>query len=83
MINLKIINSYKIYQKLNAQLCIKFIFQLCTSHLQVVELTDALAVNSTSVRLDWQLHVSNTEEYIEVNFQKAKNNNEFIIASYY
>lgn len=33
---------------------------------QVVELNDAMAINSTSVRLDWHLHISSTEEYIEV-----------------
>lgn len=31
-------------------------------------MTDALSVNSTSVRLDWQLHVSSTEEYVEASF---------------
>ena len=33
---------------------------------QVLELTDALAVNSTAVRLEWHLLLSNTEYYIEV-----------------
>ncbi|XP_055387445.1 roundabout homolog 2 [Condylostylus longicornis] len=32
---------------------------------KVVELIDAVAINSTAVRLDWQLHVSMTEEYVE------------------
>ncbi|KAJ6643323.1 Roundabout like 2 [Pseudolycoriella hygida] len=31
----------------------------------VVELQDALAINSTSVKLEWQLHVSSSELYIE------------------
>lgn len=35
-------------------------------NLQVVELNDALAINSTSVRLDWNLHIGGNEEYIEV-----------------
>lgn len=34
--------------------------------LQVLELTDALAVNSTAVRLEWHLLLSDTEYYIEV-----------------
>lgn len=34
--------------------------------LQIVELADVLPVNSTSVRLDWQLYVSRSEQYIEV-----------------
>ncbi|KAG5675348.1 hypothetical protein PVAND_005258 [Polypedilum vanderplanki] len=32
---------------------------------KVLELTDALAVNSTAVRLEWHLLLSNTEDYIE------------------
>ncbi|XP_031630104.1 roundabout homolog 2 isoform X2 [Contarinia nasturtii] len=32
---------------------------------KVVELNDALAINSTSVRLDWHLHINGNEEYIE------------------
>lgn len=38
----------------------------CASILQVLELTDALAVNSTAVRLEWHLLLSDTEYYIEV-----------------
>ena len=34
--------------------------------LQILELTDALAVNSTAVRLEWHLLLSNTDDYIEV-----------------
>ncbi|KAL7043131.1 hypothetical protein ACKWTF_001405 [Chironomus riparius] len=33
--------------------------------VKVLELTDALAVNSTAVRLEWHLLLSNTEYYIE------------------
>ncbi|XP_037046753.1 roundabout homolog 2 [Bradysia coprophila] len=32
---------------------------------KILELTDALAINSTSVKLEWQLHVSSSELYIE------------------
>ncbi|XP_052564036.1 protein sax-3-like isoform X2 [Culex pipiens pallens] len=32
---------------------------------KILELVDAVAVSSTSVRLEWQLHISSTEEYIE------------------
>lgn len=35
---------------------------------KILELTDALAINSTSVKLEWQLHVSSSELYIEVSF---------------
>lgn len=35
-------------------------------YFQVVELNDALAINSTAVQLDWHLHISSNEEYIEV-----------------
>lgn len=41
-------------------------FFLRNAHTQVLELTDALAVNSTAVRLEWHLLSSNTEYYIEV-----------------
>lgn len=37
---------------------------------QIVELNDAVAVNSTSVRLHWQLHISRSELYIEVRFNE-------------
>lgn len=36
-------------------------------YFQVLELNDALAINSTAVRLDWHLHINSNEEYIEVN----------------
>ncbi|XP_062562195.1 protein sax-3 isoform X2 [Armigeres subalbatus] len=32
---------------------------------KILELVDAVAISSTSVRLEWQLHISSTEEYIE------------------
>lgn len=77
-ISLKIINKTRFvdYTKILVSVHIICILTLLNHHkfffllfyLQVVELSDALAVNSTSVRLDWQLHVSNTEEYIEVRF---------------
>lgn len=35
-------------------------------YLQVLELTDALAVNSTAIRLEWHLLLSDTEYFIEV-----------------
>lgn len=41
-------------------------FAKCSFSLQVLELTDALAVNSTAVRLEWHLLLSDTEYYIEV-----------------
>lgn len=41
-------------------------FAKCALTLQVLELTDALAVNSTAVRLEWHLLLSDTEYYIEV-----------------
>lgn len=41
-------------------------FAKCAWTLQVLELTDALAVNSTAVRLEWHLLLSDTEYYIEV-----------------
>lgn len=41
-------------------------FAKCARTLQVLELTDALAVNSTAVRLEWHLLLSDTEYYIEV-----------------
>lgn len=44
----------------------QFLNQNIFLRLQVVELNDALAINSTSVRLDWHLHISGNEGYIEV-----------------
>ncbi|XP_055631811.1 protein sax-3 isoform X2 [Toxorhynchites rutilus septentrionalis] len=32
---------------------------------KILELVDLVAMSSTSVRLEWQLHISSTEEYIE------------------
>ncbi|XP_055535063.1 roundabout homolog 2-like isoform X2 [Wyeomyia smithii] len=32
---------------------------------KILELVDVVATSSTSVRLEWQLHISSTEEYIE------------------
>ncbi|XP_058465055.1 roundabout homolog 2-like isoform X1 [Malaya genurostris] len=32
---------------------------------KILELVDVVAISSTSVRLEWQLHISSTEEYIE------------------
>ncbi|XP_055600686.1 protein sax-3-like isoform X2 [Uranotaenia lowii] len=32
---------------------------------KILELVDVVAVSSNSVRLEWQLHISSTEEYIE------------------
>lgn len=35
-------------------------------NVQVVELIDASAVNASAVRLDWMLHVSANEKFVEV-----------------
>ncbi|XP_058832674.1 roundabout homolog 2-like isoform X2 [Topomyia yanbarensis] len=32
---------------------------------KILELVDVVSISSTSVRLEWQLHISSTEEYIE------------------
>ncbi|XP_035784740.1 protein sax-3-like isoform X1 [Anopheles albimanus] len=40
---------------------------------QIVELVDVVALNSTSVRLEWQLHISNTEEYVEGMYVRFRN----------
>ncbi|XP_053675538.1 protein sax-3-like [Anopheles nili] len=40
---------------------------------QVLELVDAIAINSTTVRLEWQLHISNTEEYVEGLYVRYRN----------
>lgn len=33
--------------------------------MQIVELVNAVAVNSTSIRLDWRLHITFNDEYIQ------------------
>ncbi|XP_058065765.1 protein sax-3-like [Anopheles bellator] len=40
---------------------------------QIVELVDVIPLNSTSVRLEWQLHISNTEEYVEGMYVRFRN----------
>uniref|UniRef100_A0A182J0Q4 Roundabout n=1 Tax=Anopheles atroparvus TaxID=41427 RepID=A0A182J0Q4_ANOAO len=40
---------------------------------QILELVDAVAINSTTVRLEWQLHISNTEEYVEGLYVRFRN----------
>ncbi|XP_050067713.1 protein sax-3-like [Anopheles maculipalpis] len=40
---------------------------------QVLELVDAVAINSTAIRLEWQLHISNTEEYVEGLYVRYRN----------
>uniref|UniRef100_A0A1A9UVP1 Fibronectin type-III domain-containing protein n=1 Tax=Glossina austeni TaxID=7395 RepID=A0A1A9UVP1_GLOAU len=40
-------------------------FSVKLMHFKVVELIDAAAINSTAVRLDWVMHVSVTEKYVE------------------
>uniref|UniRef100_A0A182NA47 Roundabout n=1 Tax=Anopheles dirus TaxID=7168 RepID=A0A182NA47_9DIPT len=40
---------------------------------QILELVDAVAINSTTIRLEWQLHISNTEEYVEGLYVRYRN----------
>lgn len=42
-------------------------------HVQVVELIDASAVNASAVRLDWMLHVSTNEKFVEVSYSLQSN----------
>lgn len=66
------ISSYLIGTSTNIQVFFTFYFISYPSvlsnllHHQVVELIDAAAINSTAVRLDWVMHVSVTEKYVEV-----------------
>lgn len=50
----------------------KFLILLFHFSAKVVELNDALAINSTAVRLDWHLHISGHVEYIEVSIYWCK-----------
>lgn len=66
-------NYYSNFLKLECNISKHDIFQIEKEikknriiYFQVVELNDALAINSTAVRLDWHLHISGNEEYIEV-----------------
>uniref|UniRef100_A0A182TLV9 Roundabout n=1 Tax=Anopheles melas TaxID=34690 RepID=A0A182TLV9_9DIPT len=40
---------------------------------QILELVDAVAINSTTIRLEWQLHISNTNDYVEGLYVRYRN----------